>query len=126
MADDTDAMLLMKALISKMESMDAELTAMRKSFDTPEMLLKRAGFVRAITPQTTTFGATHSAVTEIRSSARLLLLSTTQAWLCLSQTRHGTICRGTTSTRWRTPPPKSKEGGLTNEADEGEPRTARA
>jgi len=50
LADDTDAMLLMKALISKMESMDAELTAMRKSFDTPEMLLKRAGFVRAITP----------------------------------------------------------------------------
>ena len=43
-------MLLMKALISKMESMDAELSAMRKSFDAPEMLLKRAGFVRTVTP----------------------------------------------------------------------------
>lgn len=40
----------MKALISKMESMDAEITSMRKSMDTPELLLKRAGFVRANTP----------------------------------------------------------------------------
>ena len=47
---DTDAMMLMKALISKMESMDAELSSMRKSMDTPELLLKRAGFVRANTP----------------------------------------------------------------------------
>ena len=43
-------MTLMKALISKMETMDAELSAMRKSMDTPELLLKRAGFVRANTP----------------------------------------------------------------------------
>jgi hypothetical protein len=43
-------MILMKALISKMESMDAEITSMRKSMDTPELLLKRAGFVRANTP----------------------------------------------------------------------------
>lgn len=45
-----DAMTLMKALISKMETMDAELSAMRKSMNTPELLLKRAGFVRANTP----------------------------------------------------------------------------
>lgn len=45
-----DAMMLMKALISKMETMDAEINAMRKSMDTPELLLKRAGFVRANTP----------------------------------------------------------------------------
>ena len=50
MAEDTDAMVLMKALISKMESMDAEITSMRKSIHTPELLLKRAGFVRAKTP----------------------------------------------------------------------------
>jgi len=47
---DTDAMMLMKALISKMESMDAELIAMRKSIDSPMALLKKAGFVRANTP----------------------------------------------------------------------------
>lgn len=47
---ESDAMVLMKALISKMETMDAELIAMRKSMDTPELLLKRAGFVRANTP----------------------------------------------------------------------------
>jgi len=47
---ETDAMVLMKALISKMESMDAELSSMRKSMDTPELLFKRAGFVRANTP----------------------------------------------------------------------------
>lgn len=47
---ETDAMVLMKALISKMESMDAELIAMRKSMDSPISLLKRAGFVRASTP----------------------------------------------------------------------------
>tara|TARA_R100001510_G_C7634890_1_gene193226 strand:+ start:918 stop:1268 length:351 start_codon:yes stop_codon:yes gene_type:complete len=49
-SEQTDAMVLMKALISKMESMDAEITSMRKSMDTPELLLKRAGFVRANTP----------------------------------------------------------------------------
>tara|TARA_R100000388_G_C7242752_1_gene162721 strand:+ start:624 stop:977 length:354 start_codon:yes stop_codon:yes gene_type:complete len=48
--ESADAMTLMKALISKMESMDAEIHAMRKSMDTPELLLKRAGFVRANTP----------------------------------------------------------------------------
>ncbi len=50
MTDEANATLLMKALISKMESMDAEITSMRKSMDTPELLLKRAGFVRANTP----------------------------------------------------------------------------
>lgn len=48
--ESADAMTLMKALISKMESMDAEIIAMRKSIDTPELLLKRAGFIRANTP----------------------------------------------------------------------------
>jgi len=48
--DDSDAMTLMKALISKMEAMDSEIIAMRKSMHTPELLLKRAGFVRANTP----------------------------------------------------------------------------
>tara|TARA_R110000803_G_scaffold14241_3_gene39576 strand:+ start:2222 stop:2572 length:351 start_codon:yes stop_codon:yes gene_type:complete len=50
-SDDTDAVVLMKALITKMESMDAELNNMRKSMNTPELFLKRAGFVRAKTPQ---------------------------------------------------------------------------
>lgn len=50
MGDDTDAMVLMKALISKMESMDDEINAMRKNMDSPITLLKRAGFVRANTP----------------------------------------------------------------------------
>ena len=49
-SEQNDAMILMKALISKMESMDAEIASMRKSMDTPELLLKRAGFVRANTP----------------------------------------------------------------------------
>jgi len=49
-SEDTDAMVLMKTLITKMESMDAEITNMRKSMDSPERLLKRAGFVRAKTP----------------------------------------------------------------------------
>lgn len=48
--DSSDAMKLMKTLISKMQAMDSEITAMRKSMDTPELLLKRAGFVRANTP----------------------------------------------------------------------------
>ena len=42
-SEETDAMVLMKALISKMESMDAEIVSMRKSMDAPELLLKRAG-----------------------------------------------------------------------------------
>ena len=50
MSEETDAMTLMKALIGKMESMDAEIISMRKSMNTPELLLKRAGFVRAKTP----------------------------------------------------------------------------
>jgi len=50
MSDDTDAMVLMKALISKMESMDAEILSMRKNMESPITLLKRAGFVRANTP----------------------------------------------------------------------------
>ena len=33
-----------------MESMDAEIISMRKSMNTPELLLKRAGFVRTKTP----------------------------------------------------------------------------
>lgn len=48
--DSSNAMVLMKALITKMESMDAQISSMRKSMDSPEMLLKRAGFVRANTP----------------------------------------------------------------------------
>lgn len=48
--EESDAMTLMKALISKMETMDAEIIAMRKSMDSPQLLLKRAGFVRANTP----------------------------------------------------------------------------
>lgn len=50
LSEENDAMTLMKALISKMESMDAQIIAMQKSMDTPELLLKRAGFVRANTP----------------------------------------------------------------------------
>ena len=50
MSEETDAMTLMKALIGKLESMAAEIISMRKSMNTPELLLKRAGFVRAKTP----------------------------------------------------------------------------
>jgi hypothetical protein len=49
-SDDDSALTLMKALINKMESMDAEITGLRKSMNTPELLLKRAGFVRTKTP----------------------------------------------------------------------------
>lgn len=49
MSDDTDAMVLMKALITKMESMDAQISNMRKNMDSPITMLKRAGFVRAQT-----------------------------------------------------------------------------
>jgi hypothetical protein len=43
-------MMLMKALISKMESMDAELGMLRKQVSNPQTLLRKSGFVKATTP----------------------------------------------------------------------------
>ena len=50
MADEPDAMMLMKALISKMEAMDAELGMLRKQVSNPQTMLRKSGFVKAITP----------------------------------------------------------------------------
>ena len=43
-------MMLMKALIGKMESMDAELTMLRKQVSNPQTMLRKSGFVKAVTP----------------------------------------------------------------------------
>lgn len=45
-----DAMMLMKALIGKMESMDAELNMLRKQVSNPHTMLRKSGFVKAVTP----------------------------------------------------------------------------
>lgn len=50
MSDEANATLLMKALISKMESMDAELNMLRKQVSNPQAMLRKSGFVKAITP----------------------------------------------------------------------------
>ena len=50
MTDEPNAMLLMKALIGKMESMDAELNMLRKQVSNPQAMLRKSGFVKAITP----------------------------------------------------------------------------
>jgi hypothetical protein len=50
LADEADAMLLMKALIGKMEAMDAELGMLRKQVSNPQAMLRKSGFVKAITP----------------------------------------------------------------------------
>ena len=42
--------MLMKALIGKMESMDAELTMLRKQVSNPQTMLRKSGFVKAVTP----------------------------------------------------------------------------
>jgi len=43
-------MMLMKALIGKMESMDAELGMLRKQVSNPQAMLRKSGFVKAVTP----------------------------------------------------------------------------
>jgi len=43
-------MMLMKALIGKMESMDAELNMLRKQVSNPQAMLRKSGFVKAVTP----------------------------------------------------------------------------
>ena len=43
-------MTLMKALISKMEAMDAELGMLRKQVSNPQSMLRKSGFVKATTP----------------------------------------------------------------------------
>jgi hypothetical protein len=43
-------MALMKALIGKMESMDTELGMLRKQVSNPHTMLRKSGFVRAVTP----------------------------------------------------------------------------
>lgn len=50
MSDEPDAMLLMKALIGKMEAMDAELGMLRKQVSNPQTMLRKSGFVKAVTP----------------------------------------------------------------------------
>ena len=50
MAEEADAMMLMKALIGKMEAMDAELRMMRKQVSNPQTMLRKSGFVKAVTP----------------------------------------------------------------------------
>lgn len=50
MTDEGNATLLMKALISKMESMDAELNMLRKQVSNPQAMLRKSGFVKATTP----------------------------------------------------------------------------
>ena len=52
MGEEADAMVLMKALISKMEAMDAELGMLRKQVSNPQAMLRKSGFVKAITPAT--------------------------------------------------------------------------
>ena len=48
--EQSDATLLMKALIGKMESMDAEVRLLRKQISNPQTLLRKSGFVKAVTP----------------------------------------------------------------------------
>ena len=50
MAEEADAMMLMKALIGKMEAMDAELRMVRKQVSNPQTMLRKSGFVKAVTP----------------------------------------------------------------------------
>tara|TARA_R110000787_G_scaffold58046_2_gene132314 strand:+ start:598 stop:948 length:351 start_codon:yes stop_codon:yes gene_type:complete len=50
MSQEADAMALMKALIGKMESMDAELGMLRKQVSNPQSMLRKSGFVKAVTP----------------------------------------------------------------------------
>ncbi|MBT4407016.1 MAG: hypothetical protein HOC79_03995 [Euryarchaeota archaeon] len=52
MSENADAMMLMKALIGKMESMDAELSLLRKQVANPTSMFQKSGFVKAITPAT--------------------------------------------------------------------------
>jgi len=48
--EEADAMALMKALIGKMEAMDAELGMLRKQVSNPHTMLRKSGFVKAVTP----------------------------------------------------------------------------
>jgi len=50
LTDEPDAMMLMKALIGKMEAMDAELGMLRKQVSNPQSMLRKSGFVKAVTP----------------------------------------------------------------------------
>jgi len=50
LSDEPDAMLLMKALIGKMEAMDAELGMLRKQVSNPQAMLRKSGFIKAVTP----------------------------------------------------------------------------
>ena len=50
MSQEADAMVLMKALIGKMEAMDAELGMLRKQVSNPQAMLRKSGFVKAVTP----------------------------------------------------------------------------
>jgi len=48
--EDNAVMRLMNALITKMETMDSQMSAMRADLRNPDTLLKRAGFVRMNSP----------------------------------------------------------------------------
>ena len=54
MADEeSSVMVLMNALITKMEQIDARITEQRAALNNPMAMLKRAGFVQARTPAAT-------------------------------------------------------------------------
>lgn len=50
MSEEADAMVLMKALINKMESMDNEIGILRKQVSNPQTMLRKSGFIKAVTP----------------------------------------------------------------------------
>jgi len=50
LSEEADAMVLMKALINKMESMDNEIGILRKQVSNPQTMLRKSGFIKAVTP----------------------------------------------------------------------------
>tara|TARA_R100000152_G_C6770013_1_gene196031 strand:+ start:612 stop:950 length:339 start_codon:yes stop_codon:yes gene_type:complete len=53
MSEDSSVMTLMNALITKMEQMDARITEQGAALRNPMAILKRAGYVRAVSPAST-------------------------------------------------------------------------
>tara|TARA_Y100001938_G_scaffold149972_1_gene238977 strand:+ start:1815 stop:2156 length:342 start_codon:yes stop_codon:yes gene_type:complete len=51
--EDSPVMTLMNALISKMEQMDARITEQGAALRNPMAILKRAGYVRTVSPAST-------------------------------------------------------------------------
>ena len=85
---DNNAGQLMNALISKMESMDNDIQAvraenamLRKAFDNPQLILRKAGFVPYSTPSLRTCKQTHSEPTWTLPFSRALLTRT--SWVSM-------------------------------------------